>query len=128
MLFNRKIINQIHFIVIILLLSSLKLLLNSCESDEIVIYKPTEIGNSCDTNDVSFNEFIKPTLDKKCKGCHNNSDHYAGINLEGYENIKKNALNGSLLGSIYGNMGSFISDDCEIAKIQAWINQGSKNN
>jgi len=119
---------QFQFIGILFIFLSMGFILNSCERDEIAILKPVEIDKSCDTNNVSFKEFIKPAIDKNCKECHNNSLNYRGINLDGYDNIKKNAVNGELRSSIYGSMGGYINNDCDIAKIQAWINQASLNN
>ncbi len=102
------------------------MLITSCERDEIV--KIGGIGQNCDTNNVSFQQFIQPLIDKNCKGCHNNSKQFAGVNLEGYINIKIVAQSGKLVRSLYGSMGAYISGECDKAKIQAWINQGLKEN
>lgn len=101
-------------------------LITSCERDEIV--KIGGIGQNCDTNNVSFQQFIQPLIDKNCKGCHNNSKQFAGVNLEGYFNIKIVAQSGKLTSSLYRSMGAYISSECDKAKIQAWINQGLKEN
>lgn len=100
--------------------------ITSCEQDEIV--KIGGIGQNCDTNNVSFQQFIQPLIDKNCKGCHNNSRQFAGVNLEGYHNIKIVAQSGKLISSLYRSMGAYISSECDKAKIQAWINQGLKEN
>lgn len=100
----------------------------SCERDEYIIATPIKIGNDCDTTNVSFSKTVLPFI-QQCKPCHNNSDHYGGINLEGYDNIKSVAKNGQLVGSLRSSMsGYFSGSDCDYVKIQAWINQGSKNN
>jgi hypothetical protein len=117
-----------QFIGIIITLFSIGLVINSCEQDQIVPASPIVYDNSCDTNNVSFLQFIKPQMDKNCISCHSGTDGYAGVNLEGYENIKKTAVNGQLLKALYGSMSSFIEDNCTKRKIKAWINQGSKNN
>ena len=119
---------HVKYIGLSIILSILFFALNSCEQDEIASTKPVDLGNSCDTNNVSFIASIKPALDMNCKACHNNTDSYAGVNLEGYDNIKKAADNGKLLSGLFGNMSSYINNDCDFAKIKAWINQGSKNN
>ncbi|MBM2814782.1 MAG: hypothetical protein HW421_1544 [Ignavibacteria bacterium] len=101
----------------------------SCENDQYAVGIAPEIKLSCDTNKVSFKDFIKPIIDERCKTCHNNTSQYGGVNLDGYENIKINSVSGKLYNSIrFGNMSNYISDDCDIAKIKAWRNQGSKNN
>ena len=117
-----------QFTGIFILFISFEIILNSCEKDEIAWLKPVEVDNSCDTKNVSFQDFIQPTIDKNCKGCHNNSNSYGGVSLEGYDNIKKVADSGRLVSSIYSNMGNYMNDNCNKAKIQAWIKQGSKNN
>jgi hypothetical protein len=106
----------------------MELILNSCERDEVGPAKPIVIDNSCDTNKVSYKQFIQPILDVKCKDCHNSSYDAGGVNLEGYDNIRKVAISGKLKSSLLGTMRSYINDDCNYSKIQAWINQGSNNN
>jgi len=101
-------------------------LITSCERDEIL--KIGGIGQNCDTNNVSFQQFIQPLIEKNCKGCHNNSKQFAGVNLEGYINIKIVAQSGKLMSSLYRSMGAYINNECDKAKIQAWINQGLKEN
>lgn len=101
---------------------------SSCERDEVSPVKPLEFDSTCDTNYVSFLQTIKPTINKNCEYCHNNSYTASGVNLEGYDNIKKSAANGTLKKSINGSMKVYIENDCDNVKIQAWINQGSKNN
>ncbi len=98
----------------------------SCERDEII--KVGGIGPNCDTNNVSFQQFIQPLIDRNCKGCHNSSKQFGGVNLESYISIKAVAQSGKLVNSLYRNMGAYISSECDKAKIQAWVNQGLKDN
>lgn len=116
------------FLTLSLLLSGAigSISITSCEQDEIV--KIGGIGANCDTNNVSFRQFIQPLIDKNCKGCHNSSKQFAGINLEGYLNIKIVAQSGKLISSLYRSMGAYINNECDKTKIQAWINQGLKEN
>ena len=101
--------------------------LNSCR-DEIMPVTPLVIGTGCDTANVSFAATVQPLL-SDCLSCHNNSTSFAGINLEGYDNVSKAAKSGELPGSLRGTMKAYFSnDDCDFAKVQAWINQGFLNN
>ncbi|MBS4012407.1 MAG: hypothetical protein KGZ97_01435 [Bacteroidetes bacterium] len=115
-----------QYIGMILILVSFGIVMNSCEQDELVPTKP--IDSSCDTINVSFDLAVRPILEKNCTSCHNNSFSAAKINLEGYDNVNKTTVNDILTKSLTGSMKSYISDECEIAKIKAWVNQGSINN
>jgi len=95
-------------------------------------------GNSnCDTASIEYQADIVPILTANCYACHgtNTNSGSMGIVLEGYENIKPKADNGTLIGVIthtsgYPAMpkdGTKLSD-CNINKIRAWINQGTQNN
>lgn len=103
------------------------LIFSSCR-DENILVENLKPGISCDTNGITFTKFVQPTLDRNCLSCHNNSYAMAGINLEGYDNIKSSAITGMLMKSFSGKMGNYMNNNCEISKIQAWINQGSLNN
>ncbi|MBX7183082.1 MAG: hypothetical protein K1X82_13300 [Bacteroidia bacterium] len=89
----------------------------------------------CDTNQVSYSQFVAPKLQSFCIGCHSNSSSQGGVNLSGYANVMTYAQNGKLMKCI--NWESGVSampkgaqklNDCTISKIQSWINQGSLNN
>lgn len=110
--------------LVILLLSSIFFL--CCEKDETINFAGPNYN--CDTNNVSFTLIIKPLIERNCKGCHNSSRQFAGIVLETYNDIKATAKSGKLVKSLYGSMRQYISNDCDIAKVQAWVNQGFLNN
>lgn len=89
----------------------------------------------CDTTNVLFSGFVKPLVNAQCVGCHNNSSQSGNVNLEGYTNVKLAVDNGSLLGTIkhlsgYPAMPQSQNkmSDCNIAKIEAWINAGALDN
>lgn len=52
----------------------------------------------CDSNllTVSYISDILPTIQVQCYSCHNNNTQLGGVNLEGYENIKRYASSGKL--------------------------------
>lgn len=89
----------------------------------------------CDTTNVTYSGSIKPIITTYCQGCHSGSQPGAGIDLTSYNGVKEIALSGQLYGSVawlgsYSPMpqnGNKLSD-CNIKKIQIWINNGSLNN
>lgn len=89
----------------------------------------------CDTNNVSFSAFVNPLIGQQCLGCHNTSSPNGGVNLQGYSNVKTYVDNGRFLGTIKHTSGyspmpqnQAKMDDCSIAKLEAWINNGALNN
>lgn len=92
----------------------------------------------CVTTDMSFSADIKPMLTSKCLLCHSNANFNTiggGIAIEDYTDVKHYADNGILLGVLnhtsgYSPMpkGSTKVDDCVINQIEAWINDGAKDN
>lgn len=88
----------------------------------------------CDTTqNITYTNTIKNIFDTYCIGCHSASNPSAGVQLDNY-NAAISCDNTQLLGTIkwlqgYNPMpqgGSKLSD-CNIAKIQKWINSGKPN-
>jgi hypothetical protein len=116
----------------ILIVMGLFLLLSNCRYDNEVDYFKSST-NQCDTLNMSFQTDVNPVITASCLGCHGNAGAAFGINLEGYDNVKKNSAN--MLKTIEQKpgvppmpQGSAKLSDCTINKINAWINQGLKNN
>jgi hypothetical protein len=97
------------------------------------------IVTTCDTANVKFSADFLPLLTSKCNtsGCHNSSDQAGGWILDTYNGVKDviDNGNGRLLKSIQQDgtvsampKGGAKLSDCEINKIQAWINAGALNN
>lgn len=94
-----------------------------------------EEDDGCDTNDVSFSDFVSPTIANFCGGCHSAAIPSGGIILDNYDNIKVHADNGKLYGTISWSPG-FIAmplgedqmDECTIDKIKSWIDDGAQDN
>lgn len=89
----------------------------------------------CNTDGVSFKNTVYPILQAACTGCHTGNNASGGIILTGYDAVRANAQGGGLLGSMqhlsgYSPMPKGLGqlDDCKISKVEAWINQGMKNN
>ncbi|GHU57830.1 hypothetical protein FACS189444_0550 [Spirochaetia bacterium] len=126
--------NKIIFFLA-LLLSSLLFFESCTKQSEDQLLSPSTL--SCDTINVQYSTTIVAILNANCYRCHGavTNGGSGGIILEGYFNLKKWADNGYLVGNIthapgYVPMpydGGKLSD-CDINKIKAWINQGTKNN
>jgi cytochrome c553 len=92
-------------------------------------------NDTCNTNNMSFQTDIQPILQSSCVSCHNSGFASGGINLEGFENVKPLAQSG-LLSKVINHangvpampMNTDKLSDCTINKIDAWIEQGVKDN
>jgi hypothetical protein len=89
----------------------------------------------CNLSDITYTTAVLPIIDDNCYGCHKASVNSGNINLEGYTQLKKFVDNGQLLGSIkhesgFSAMPKNIAKllDCEIAKIEAWVDAGALDN
>ncbi|MBL7740035.1 MAG: hypothetical protein JNK14_12530 [Chitinophagaceae bacterium] len=94
-------------------------------------------GNgACDTNGATYSSSVLPALQSNgCLGCHSGSTPSGNISLEGYNNVRTAALNGTLYGAIsfspgYPPMpqGGNKMSACNINRIKAWIDAGAPNN
>ena len=90
---------------------------------------------SCDTIAVSYSADVLPVIEFNCYTCHSTAANLGGITLEGYNSIKVYADNGRLEGAINHESGfswmpqdAAMLDDCDLALINGWINQGALNN
>lgn len=95
---------------------------NSCEGE-------------CDTGDVSYSNQVVTILKANCTKCHTSPTGEKGVFLDSYEEVKKNADNGRLLGSVrhkkpYTAMpyNSDPLNKCNIRTLSIWIEQGAPNN
>lgn len=90
----------------------------------------------CDTLGVTYSGYVSGVLTGEgCVGCHNATLTGGGVRLDSYTEVSKSVQSGSLLGSIKHETGYKAMpqnqdklDDCTIAKIEAWINDGAQNN
>ncbi|MBI1223645.1 MAG: hypothetical protein GC192_00280 [Bacteroidetes bacterium] len=108
------------------------LLCGSCYYDvEEEIY-PTL---ACNTSDVTLSGVVEPLLKSKCYKCHDAANNNGNVTLEGYANLKKYVDSGQFLGAIKHSPGfsqmpknEAMLVDCDIQKIEAWINNGALQN
>jgi uncharacterized membrane protein len=92
-------------------------------------------NSGCDTTQFKFATNVLPIITENCKGCHSGSFASGNINLENYAQIKTQADNGQLLGTInhttgYKPMpqGTNMLPNCKITIISKWIQAGAQNN
>jgi len=90
---------------------------------------------ACLTSELSYSMDIVPILQNDCYNCHSEEANFGNVTLEGYEEILEYVNDESLLGVIkhssgYSPMpkGGAKLLDCEIEKIEIWINDGAINN
>jgi Cytochrome C oxidase, cbb3-type, subunit III len=90
---------------------------------------------SCDTTLVKFSDYVSPLIQSSCKGCHNPNSTNGGINLTTHAEIKASIQTGKFMGSIKHTTGFSAMpkggakmSDCQIKKIQRWINLGALDN
>jgi hypothetical protein len=115
----------------------LVLFVTSCyyDSEEFLFPK---INTQCDTLNITFTNSVSPILDNSCLTCHANSvaaSSGGNIKLENYADVKVQADNHKLLGSVahengYSPMplGTAKLEDCKISIIRIWVNTGALNN
>ena len=84
---------------------------------------------------VSFANDVFPVIDKYCVGCHSGGNPLAGLFLKTYDDVKKVADNGKLVGVIDHEMGFPPMPknmpklmDCKIETIRQWVDSGAPNN
>jgi len=115
----------------VLLFSALSL--QSCyyDNEEFLYGK----GSACDTSNVRYSGQVRAILQSNCVGCHNINQANGMVRLDDHAAVKARAQDGSLLGTVRHNApyvpmppsGTKLSN-CDIAILQAWINNGAPNN
>lgn len=116
----------------LMLFISVAVIFSACSSDN----EDDLLDNGdCDTENVSYAEFVAPLMASHCNGCHGTSAPSAGIITATYEGLKVIADNGSLVGAI--NHASGFSPmpqgqpqlpDCTRLKVAAWVLDGALEN
>ncbi len=124
---------KILFISLIVFIS----IITGCYYDSEEALYPV-VSTTCDLTNVTFSGTVVPILQASCLSCHSNSraaSSGAGIKLENYSDVVTTASNGQLMGAInhlngYAAMpqGGGKLTDCEISKLQKWIDNGKLNN
>jgi hypothetical protein len=127
---------QIHTRLKIFFVIALSMfILDSCYYDNEEELYSNEV---CDTENMSYQADIVPILERNCQLCHSEAAAGllgAGFNLEGHSNLIVHVNSGALAGSIRHDAGwspmpkgGGKIPDCDIAKIESWIQSGSPDN
>ncbi len=97
-----------------------------------------QVSTTCDLSNVTFTTTVKPILQASCFSCHSNSNYInsgGGVKLENYSDVQTLAKSGKLMGVINHAsgfqampQGGSKLPDCEILKLQKWIDNGTLNN
>lgn len=116
---------------------SLVLIVSTCYYDSEEFLFP-QINDQCDTLNITFINSVAPMLDNSCLSCHANSvaaSFGGNIRLENYADVKVQADNHKLLGSVAHEngyspmpMGTPKLENCKITTIRIWVNAGALNN
>ena len=122
--------SKVHLLVLILVTS----VLSGCYYDvEEELYP--ESFNSCDTSNVTYSQTVRPILDLNCMSCHSQLSQQGGVVLETYSNVISYVNSGQLLGAIKHDpgfepmpQGVAKLSDCNILKIEKWVQTGSPDN
>ncbi|MDX1939772.1 MAG: cytochrome c [Saprospiraceae bacterium] len=108
------------------------MIMYACTSDNEEDLFP---DSDCDAKNVTYSQTVTSIIQSNCLSCHSQNIQTAGINLEGYNNIKVYAQNGFLYGAISHApgftpmpFGGAKLSACDIQKIKAWIDAGALNN
>jgi uncharacterized membrane protein len=90
---------------------------------------------ACDSSNVKYSTIVSSIMSTNCTGCHGGSSPSGGINLTNYAGVNTISRNGKLMNSILRNgLASPMPknlpklSDCDIKRIQKWVNEGSPNN
>lgn len=118
-----------YAISVIILLS---LALSGCYYDVESELYPNSGNQNCDTVNFSYASRIEPIIKLNCYECHSASANLGNVNLEGYNQLKIYADNGSLTGAINHNAGFSAMPKnrgklpvCDISAIEMWISKGN---
>ena len=111
------------------------LLMIVCSSCYYDVEEELYLSIECSTTDMSYQNDILPIISNNCFNCHNAASNFGGVTLEGFSTLKTYVDNGQLLGVIKHESGFSPMPknspkllECEIEKIDAWINSGAPNN
>lgn len=113
------------------------ILLAGCYNDNASELYPSAIGSTltCDTSAViTYVKHVSQILGVSCVNCHTSSAPAGGVALDNYNDVKRYANTGQLLGALkHANAFKPMPpntqlDTCYIGEIERWVNAGATNN
>lgn len=118
--------------ILLVIAGGLFFVLPSCYYDvEEVLYP----DDGCDTTNITYSGFIVPLLTDNCYACHGNGASQGGVQMGSYSQLKALVDSGRFLGAVRRDEGFSPMPqgapqllDCQIAKIEAWVNEGALDN
>lgn len=124
---------KLRLFIFFLGMASMAVTLHSCYRDnEEDLYGGSQ---NCDTTNLVYNGRIKTIVSNSClSGCHSQVAGSGGIILEGYINLKNEAMNGQVMCAIRHQgcnpmpRNSAKLSDCDINALQKWIDTGYPEN
>jgi uncharacterized membrane protein len=124
-----------HFSLTVISLLNISVLLTYCTYDnELEKYGDSRMP--CDTSTVTYSNTIQSILEDNCYTCHNEEDASSiggNVVLDSYQAVEEKAnrvLKAVQHAEGYSNMpkGQAQLDECTIAKIRIWVEDGAPNN
>lgn len=107
--------------------------LNSCYYDNEEDLYPNPV--TCDTTNITYSGTVAPILQNNCYSCHNSVNQQGGIVVDNYNDLQTVVNNGRFRGAInhlngYSPMpqGGGMLNDCDLTKINMWLDNGAPNN
>lgn len=87
----------------------------------------------CDTSKINYKD-VQPVIEKNCYKCHSGNGPDELFNLDSYDNLKEKGASGKLSGAV-NHLPGFMKmprkspklTGCDLDIINAWINQGLKD-
>jgi len=90
--------------------------------------------NICDTTNITFSKNVWPIINTTCGGCHAGGSPQGGVPIRNYSDLKVLVDNGHLISVLKRDgvrkpmpPGGPI-EDCAMRQVQAWINDGARDN
>lgn len=92
-------------------------------------------NSTCDTTQFKYGANIALIMTTYCTGCHAGAVPSGGIDLSNYTNVKVQATNGRLVGSVTHAAGfspmpkdAAKLSECQLTQIKKWVAAGALNN
>ncbi len=104
--------------------------------EDLYEYVEVEVeGSLCEFTDVSYSMELQELFNLNCNNaCHNAVDQFGGVVLDSHASLLNYVTNGSLI-SVINHESGFSPmppgaklEDCDIEKIQFWVDNGAPNN